>query len=209
MTSNWIQHVKKYQSEHPGMSYKQAMSEAKNTYVKCGSCEKEGAGLKQVVRKAKNTVKRARKTAKQASKVVDQNKNLINLVAPDAMDKIEQVQAVHKQFEETIGGKINIGKVARKVKNTTKRARKIAKDVAPIVDMVAPEASAPLHTAIALTGGSLGSEKGKAKYRVGGSFAVPKRGGHFESNNSSMLNPLHPSFNPPKPKPVRRRQVEN
>ena len=219
MTSAWIQHVKNYQSQHPGMTYKQAMTEAKSTYNKRDGTQ--GAGFKDVVRKTRNTAKRARKTAKRISHEIDRNEHLIQSVAGDkALQTVKKVQGLHDQFEEQIGGRIHMNKVLRKTRNTVKKAKKVAKKAtsvarqfAPVLDVVAPEIGIPLHAGLEIAeryGGELGSEAGRAKYRKGGSFRVPSRsGGALPATNSSMINPLHPSFNPLKPKPVSRRQKEN
>lgn len=60
MAGEWIEHVKKYSKEH-GVSYKQAMKDAKASYKKV-----EGGSMKvkNVVRKTKNTVKRGVKVTK-------------------------------------------------------------------------------------------------------------------------------------------------
>ena len=41
MPNKWITHVKKYQSDHPQLNYKQAMQQAKKTYNK-GTQQGEG-----------------------------------------------------------------------------------------------------------------------------------------------------------------------
>jgi hypothetical protein len=38
-TSAWIEHVKKYREQHPGISYKDALKEASATYKKGGKME--------------------------------------------------------------------------------------------------------------------------------------------------------------------------
>lgn len=60
MASDWIEHVKQYAKQN-GVSYKQAMKDAKPSYKKV-----EGGKMKakNVVRKTKNTVKRGVKVAK-------------------------------------------------------------------------------------------------------------------------------------------------
>ena len=94
-----------------------------------------------------------------------------------------------------------------------KRVKDVARTAAPILSMVAPEIGIPLTTALAMSGGSLGSARGMNKYRSGGSFLV---GGSFNTpgasyggSYSSMISPMHPSFNPVKPKPEALRIREN
>jgi len=58
MHSGWIQHVKKYQSDH-GCSYKDAMCQSKKTYCTPSKSQSQtGGSAKTVIRKAVNTGKR-------------------------------------------------------------------------------------------------------------------------------------------------------
>ena len=183
MTNAWIEHVKNYRAQNPGMSYKTAMHEAGASYTP-GTMQ--GAGMKDMMRKAKNSAKKARKTANRVSQEIDNNKNLINMVAPSAMKQIEQAQKIHAQIDnqagQIMGGKFQLNRAVRKAKNTVKRVRDVARTAAPILSMVAPEIGIPLTTALAMSGGSLGSARGMNKYRSGGSFLV---GGSFNTPGAS------------------------
>ena len=120
--NDWITHVKCYQATH-NCSYKDAMSGAKSTYKK-GSVE----GGKFNLAKA---VKKVTKGAKRGSKLVQQNKELAKLIAPQYADEIDKVsKASNKvtQFANLVdtqtGSGFNIKKAVRKATKGTKRAAK-------------------------------------------------------------------------------------
>ena len=97
MTSPWIQHVKNYQAQH-GVSYKEAMQQSRASYQ-----AKSGAGLKQMLRKGKNTV---------------------NRVAGD-VNKYSQVA------QDLTGGKFVLKNAIRKTRNTLNRVAPLVSMVAP------------------------------------------------------------------------------
>lgn len=45
MANAWISHVQNYQASHPGMSYKQCMTEARGSYVKGGKQTGQTGGI--------------------------------------------------------------------------------------------------------------------------------------------------------------------
>ena len=202
----WIDHVKNYQQEH-GCSYKEAMSRSKDTYQK-----QTGGSLKSMVRKATKTAKRARRVATNASKQVSKHQDFINLINPEVGKTIESANSKFNEVNDKLGGKFNLHKAMRKTKNTVKRVRKVSKDVAPLVAMVNPEAGLALEALSVGAGNKYikAIEGGCSKCdKCGGSFSVPVRGGAYQNNNSTVLNPQHPGFKPLKPKPMSRKQKEN
>lgn len=71
MPSPWIEHVKQFRAQHPGMSYAEALKAASSTYS--GAAATSGGSVKTVVRKAKNTGKRVQKIARKTINTIDNN----------------------------------------------------------------------------------------------------------------------------------------
>jgi hypothetical protein len=232
MPSKWIEHVKNYQNENK-CSYKEARSRSKYSYSKTG---KTGAGfkddLKVVTRKVKNSAKRVRKVANKASNHASENKEFINLLGGEKLQQnVDKVQNKYKkaneklkemetavkegQPEPQVGGRITKKSIARKIKNTGKAVRKVAKKMAPALALLDPEMGLALEAGLAVTGGKL-ANRGYKKTNMfddivrggsfatpqsfGGSFSVPRYGGSV--TNSTMVHPHHHSFHPLPTKPT-------
>lgn len=212
MTSAWIKHVKDYQQKN-GCSYKEAMTKAKATYNKTGS-----GVIQDTVRKVKNTAKRVAKEAKKASAKADKHQEFINLINADVGKVVQEANDAYKTTakkakrvsrkvkealtEDHVEG-AGMKTVKRKAKNTVKKARRVAKNVAPLaLALGQPEMAIGLEA----IGAGHSNDNKYIQAMSGGSFKV---GGKFHGHDSSLLNPLHPSFTPLPPKPIARKQREN
>ena len=70
--SMWIEHVKKYREEHPGISYKEALKEAAKTYKKGGKIEVKEEPKK--TKKGKKETKKVESKKEPKKKVVKAKK---------------------------------------------------------------------------------------------------------------------------------------
>jgi hypothetical protein len=222
--NDWITHVKCYQATH-NCSYKDAMSGAKSTYKK-GSVE----GGKFNLAKA---VKKVTKGAKRGSKLVQQNKELIKMVAgdkySDKIDKVNRQMGKAVQIADAVESQTGAGigkhfgrKLNHSVHKASKIANKVSKNIdkyAPMLEIVAPELMPVIAANNALRGGELGSTRnGRVNPYLAGSFAVPghhggsfavPHGGSYVPTNSSLISVHHPAFHPKKPKSYRELIVNN
>jgi len=103
MGNPWLNHVKQFRSENPGMSYTEALHHAKSTYKKV-----EGAGIGK-------SLKKASKGVKTASKVYNKNKTVINALAGE--------NAKYLEAADKIAG----AGLASKIKKARKAAKKANK----------------------------------------------------------------------------------
>lgn len=228
MSSPWIQHVKNFRSMHPGMSYAEALKAASPSYhgVSGGkfSVNKAVKKVRGVARKAKNSVEKAQHIAEQNQHLLAMADKQFNTNLSDGVRKgLNQASRISNQVDSELnGGKFKLGRAIRKSKNTVQRVGKVSKKVLnnvekyglPALEMagvaVAPELVGALETARMVadqTGGSFKTHGGRV---TGGCSKCYTCGGSMVShNNSSMINHLHPSFNPKKPKSFARSQVEN
>jgi hypothetical protein len=95
MPSPWIEHVKQFRAQHPGMSYAEALKSASSTY---SGKPTSGGSVKTVVRKAKNT---AKKIARKTINTIDNNVvPVIELtgttVAPEVVVPYEAAKLAYK-----------------------------------------------------------------------------------------------------------------
>jgi hypothetical protein len=179
MSSPWIQHVKNTQ-HHYGVSYKEAMQIARETYN-----PQHGGSFKSVMGKAK----KATKQAKKASQFIDNNAHLIDQF--DKSGRISEANNLLKRginiadnLDGQLGGNFKLKNAVRKARNTARTVSHAVDKYAPLVEMVAPELAPAIegfHAANAIykkTGGSVG-RRNKYIEMMGGSFSVPRHGGSF------------------------------
>lgn len=209
MPSAWVQHCKKYASEH-GCSYGEALKRAKSTY---NPSTMEGGKFS--VKQVKKTVNKAVKGAKKGSKMLDKADKFIELVDEDTAEKVRKyhskakskanaVAHLAKEGEEIFkeGEGFNLKKAKHKVVKGARQAKRVSKKVSKVLDQTAPLVALSGNPELAvamegvsqgikqgnrMTGGALGSRaKGKKNpYLNGGSFRVPERhGGSFSVPHS-------------------------
>ena len=227
-SSPWITHVKNFRSMHPGMSYAEALKAASPSYhgVSGGkfSVNKGIKKVRGVARKAKNSVAKAQHIAEQNQHLLAMADKQFDTNLSDGVRKgLNQASRISNQVDNELnGGKFKLGRAIRKGRHTVQKVGKVSKKVLknvndyglPALEMagvaVAPELVGALATAKMVadkTGGSFKTHGGRV---TGGCSKCHMCGGSMVSHtNSSMLNHLHPSFNPKKPKSFARLQVEN
>ena len=214
MPSNWIQHVKQYAANN-GVSYKDAMKLSKPSYNSA-----KGGDMKTTLRKAKNTTKRiakvAGKASKAASKLLDKNAHFVDYIDSDLGKNLADIStgmkavgSVSDRAVGAMGGKVSVKNVARKAKNTLKKAAKVSAAIAPLVAM-SPEL-APVYGAVN-SGLALGSKAMGGSFKTtGGCINCVHCGGSigFGRSESSIISDTHNSFAPLKPKSLKDRQHNN
>ena len=216
----WTDHVRNY-SQSNGVSYKDAMTLARPSYnpVAGGkfSMHKAFKKVRKVGRKANNSINKAQDIVDKNAHLIDQfdkqfDTNLSHDVSrglSKAQHGLHQGQNVLSQAEEVAGGKFKLKRAMRKARHTVGKAKSIARVAAPILSVVAPEIVLPMEAALMATGGSFKTAGGSfkthggrvAKAVKGGCSNCPTCGsGLVQRSQSSMVNPMHNSFNPKKPK---------
>jgi len=228
MSSNWVNHVKKYAREN-GVSYGEAMTLARSSYTPV----KKGKGIGNIVRKTRNTLKKARKVSGNTIKHIDKYGELARLVDEDAYNNLNKVSKslnkVNDVYDDINGGSFKSFTKSLKKQNVGRKLRNSVNTFAPLASVLAPEFAPEIMAVqqginaattkggrVAMTrGGKLGSKNNKY-LALGGSFMVPKRGGAISSNggvfshcmsqmagagydiHSSLISTSHPSYKPAK-----------
>lgn len=97
MPSPWIEHVKQFRAQHPGMSYAEALKSASSSY---SGGTTSGGSVKTVVRKAKNTGKRVQKIARKTINTIDTVAPVMEMtgvtVAPEVVAPYEVAKLAYK-----------------------------------------------------------------------------------------------------------------
>lgn len=217
MSSPWIQHVKNTQAQY-GVSYKEAMQIAKDTYN-----PQQGGSFKSVLKNARKATSRAKK----ASKFIDDNADYLQQF--DTSGRIGKANKSLKKginiadnLDAQLGGKFNFKKAARKARHTVNTVSHAVDRYAPLVEMVAPELAPAIEGVKAANSiyKKTGGRVGRNKYieMMGGSFSVPRHGGSFSVPQhyggggfiqNGLLSASHPALNPVPPKTLKRLKKEN
>lgn len=175
--TQWTDHVKATQAHH-GCSYKDAMKLASATY-------NPTTGGKLSLNKVIKGAKKAKKVAKKHRHLISEVDHLAGTNIGKTVDKAQ----------ELTGGKMKIGRVIRKAKNTARKVKSVARKVenyAPLIEMAAPELAPAIEGV--RTAQRLTDKRHGGSFRVHGGCANKMLGWA----ESSMIHPTHPSFTPKK-----------
>lgn len=196
------------------------MSAARASYTPVGVSGGKFS-VRKAVRKVHNVGKKAQKGVHKAQRFVAANAGLIDEfddefgtnVSGGVRQANHAIDRAEHYGNSVQGGRFNLKKAARKTVHTARRVKQIARTAAPILSVVAPEVGLPLAAAVAATGGRVAKTKGGSFKVQGGSFRVqggalggcqncPTCGSSKQTHGSesSMIHPMHPSWNPKKPK---------
>lgn len=228
-SSPWVAHVKQYQQQH-GVSYKEAMSLARPSYTPVSSGGKfsihkahKALKRKHVGRKIQNSVHRAQKFADDNAGLISEMDSQFGTDITGAVRQGNSAIGSAEQYASQVqGGKFKLKNAIRKTVHSVKRAKQIARVAGPVLSVVAPEVGLPIMALNNATGGRVAkASKGGSFKPHGGSFQVhggavggcvncPTCGSSTQNRSeSTIIHPMHPAFNPPKPKPLRDRNHTN
>ena len=229
--SPWIDHVKQFQSAHPGMSYREALSAASPSYRSISGGKfrlpKHARGVKKLIRQGKNTVNKAQHLAEANQDVFNKfDEQFGTNTSKGVGNALSQAQHLATQAEHVAalsGGKFNLARAVRKTKHTVGRVGKISKKAINTIDTYGMPALEALGVAVApevvaaYEGAKLASTLSGGSFRVGGAgiqggcahCGHGVSGAGVKSSVSSLVTAAHPSFTPKRQKTFKRLVHEN